>query len=40
MATPVNLERVITIQKPVARVTYELSVRGRPDLSDALSGFA
>lgn len=36
IATPVDLGRIISIDKPVARVKYELDVRGKPDLEEIL----
>jgi predicted GTPase len=39
VATPVDLERIISIRQPTARISYELSVRGKPDLSDVLDGY-
>ena len=37
VATPIDLRRVLTIDKPVQRVRYELQEIGRPDLADALA---
>jgi predicted GTPase len=39
VATPVDLRRVITLNKPAQRVGYELQEIGRPDLADALARF-
>jgi predicted GTPase len=39
VATPVDLRRIIRIDKPVQRVTYELQEIGRPSLGDVLEGF-
>jgi len=39
IATPVDLRKVITINKPATRVTYELQEVGKPDLEDILSHF-
>ncbi|MFQ5906658.1 MAG: cyclic 2,3-diphosphoglycerate synthase [bacterium] len=39
VATPVNLSRLIEIEKPAVRVTYELEEIGKPDLEDVISGF-
>ena len=39
VATPIDLGRVISIGRPAARITYELSIRGKPDLSDVLGSF-
>ncbi len=36
IGTPIDLRRVIKIDKPSVRVSYELQVIGKPDLSDAL----
>jgi predicted GTPase len=38
VGTPIDLNRVIEIGKPVVRARYELQEIGRPDLGDALSG--
>jgi predicted GTPase len=37
VGTPIDLSRLVKIDKPVVRARYELQVIGRPDLSDALS---
>jgi len=34
--TPIDLSRVITANKPMVRVRYELQAIGRPDLADVL----
>jgi predicted GTPase len=39
VATPIDLRRVIRIDKPALRVGYELQEIGRPDLRDVLAGF-
>ncbi|MBD3368873.1 GTPase [Candidatus Fermentibacteria bacterium] len=39
VATPIDLARVIEIDKPCARVTYELQEIGRPNLVDVLQPF-
>jgi len=39
IATPIDLRRVIRIDKPALRVRYELQEIGKPDLVDALEGF-
>ena len=39
IATPIDLARVIKINKPSARVEYTLQEIGRPDLADVLDGF-
>jgi len=36
IATPIDLRRVIRIDKPAIRVSYELQEIGKPDLEDAL----
>ncbi|NLE46303.1 MAG: GTPase [Chloroflexi bacterium] len=36
IATPIDLRRVLTIDKPTERVRYELQEIGRPDLDDVL----
>jgi predicted GTPase len=36
VATPIDLRRVLKIDKPALRVRYELQEIGRPDLTDAL----
>jgi predicted GTPase len=40
VATPVNLARLIRIEPPVCRVTYEHADRGEPTLAAALRAFA
>jgi predicted GTPase len=37
VGTPIDLSRLVKIDKPVVRARYELQEIGRPDLSDALS---
>jgi predicted GTPase len=39
IATPVDLRRLMKIEKPCIRVTYQLGDKGSPTLDDALSGF-
>ena len=39
IATPIDLERVIKINKPCAKVEYALEELGHPDLDDILSDF-
>jgi predicted GTPase len=39
IATPVDLRRLMTIDKPCVRVTYQLGDRGSPTLAEALAGF-
>ncbi len=38
-ATPIDLQRIIKINKPVVRVRYELDEIGKPDLTDILKEF-
>jgi predicted GTPase len=37
VGTPIDLTRLLKIDKPVVRARYELQEIGRPDLADALS---
>jgi predicted GTPase len=37
VATPIDLRRVVTIDKPVQRVRYEIQEIGRPNLADVLA---
>jgi predicted GTPase len=39
IATPIDLNRLITIRKPTVRVSYDLQEIGKPDLMDALKPF-
>ena len=39
VATPIDLRRVVRIDKPALRVGYELQEIGKPDLADVLAGF-
>jgi len=39
IATPIDLGRVIKINRPNTRVEYSLQEIGRPDMNDALGGF-
>jgi predicted GTPase len=39
VATPIDLRRVVRIDKPALRVGYELSEIGKPDLADVLARF-
>ncbi|MCL2815532.1 MAG: cyclic 2,3-diphosphoglycerate synthase [Oscillospiraceae bacterium] len=39
VATPIDLKRIIKINKPNTRVEYSLQEIGRPDMEDALAGF-
>ena len=36
IGTPIDLRKIITINKPALRVYYELQEIGRPNLNDAL----
>jgi predicted GTPase len=38
VGTPIDLSRLVTIDKPVVRARYGLQEIGRPDLADALAG--
>jgi predicted GTPase len=38
IATPIDLRRVVSIDAPCVRVTYELQELGRPTLADVLAG--
>ncbi len=38
IGTPIDLNRIITIEKPTVRVTYELQEIGQPDLPHLLEG--
>ena len=38
VATPIDLRRVVAIDKPVQRVRYEIQEIGRPNLADVLAG--
>jgi len=38
IGTPIDLRRIIKINKPAVRVRYDLKVLGRPSLEDALEG--
>jgi len=40
IATPVDLRRLLPIDKPTVRVTYELAELGHPDMRDVLEKFA
>ena len=37
--TPIDLRRVVAIDKPAVRVTYELEEITKPDLGEILDGF-
>jgi len=39
IATPIDLERIININKPCTRVKYNLQEIGRPDIEDVLRNF-
>ena len=39
MGTPIDLNRIMTINKPTVRVHYELATIGQPDLDDVLDRF-
>ncbi len=39
IGTPIDLSRVLEIDKPHTRVTYDLEEIGHPDMNDVLSGF-
>ena len=39
IGTPIDLQRIIKIKKPCARVQYELQEIGKPDLEDVLDDF-
>ncbi|GAB6277173.1 MAG: cyclic 2,3-diphosphoglycerate synthase [Rectinema sp.] len=39
IATPIDLNRIITIEKPAVRVSYELQEIGSPNLEEVLSDF-
>jgi len=39
IGTPIDLTRLVQIRQPSVRVRYELQEIGRPDLTDALTGF-
>jgi len=39
VATPMDLRRVLRIQQPTKRVSYELQEIGKPDLDDVLARF-
>jgi predicted GTPase len=40
IATPIDLRRLVTLNKPATRVTYELQEIGQPTLADFLKRFA
>ena len=39
IGTPIDLRKLININKPAVRVTYELQEIGKPDLSESLKKF-
>jgi predicted GTPase len=39
VGTPIDLSRLMRIERPVVRARYELQEIGKPDLADALAGF-
>ena len=39
IGTPIDLRRLVPIEKPTVRVTYELQVIGEPTLEQVLSAF-
>jgi predicted GTPase len=39
IATPIDLNRVVAINKPTVKVSYDLQEIGKPDLADVLDGF-
>jgi predicted GTPase len=39
IGTPIDLRKLIKIDKPALRVTYELQEIGKPDLLDVLKKF-
>jgi len=39
VATPIDLRRVVKIEKPSQRVRYELQEIGQPNLADVLAKF-
>ena len=39
IGTPIDLRKLIKIDKPALRVTYELQEIGKPDLTDVLKKF-
>ncbi|MCK5074881.1 MAG: GTPase, partial [Calditrichia bacterium] len=39
IGTPIDLRKIITINKPAVRVTYELAEIGKPNLKDVLKKF-
>jgi predicted GTPase len=39
IGTPIDLRKLVNLNKPAVRVTYELQEIGKPDLSDVLKKF-
>jgi len=39
IATPIDLRRLVHLDKPAVRVTYELETIGRPNMNDILKPF-
>jgi predicted GTPase len=39
VGTPIDLRKLLKLNKPAVRVTYELQEIGKPDLTDALAKF-
>ena len=40
IGTPIDLRKLISINKPAVRVTYDLQEVGKPNLEDVLQMFA
>ncbi|MBU0530656.1 MAG: cyclic 2,3-diphosphoglycerate synthase [Candidatus Aenigmatarchaeota archaeon] len=38
-ATPIDLSKILKVNKPIVRVTYELQELGKPNLSDVIKNF-
>lgn len=39
IGTPIDLNRIVTIQQPTTRVYYDLQEIGKPDLAEVLADF-
>ncbi len=39
IGTPIDLRRLVEVDKPMVRVTYDLAERGKPDLAEVLARF-
>ncbi|MCK5078252.1 MAG: GTPase, partial [Calditrichia bacterium] len=39
IGTPIDIRKILNINKPAVRVTYELAEIGKPDLKDVLKKF-